>query len=761
MRVLYVEDDPADADLTRRGLDHVAPKIELSIARSEAEAMQCLTHYQDYDLMLTDLRLPDGSGFALLAYVREKELPLAVVMITGQGDEAIAVAMLKAGADDYVVKRQNYLARLPVVLESALDRYHTEAARRSRPLKVLYAEQDLNEIELTRQHFIAHAPHIQLEIVRTLEEVLLRLPSEASSVEFDALMLDYRLHSLNALDVLKELRQVRGLVLPIVLVTGHGDEEVAAQALRLGASDYVVKSTGYLFQLPSVLENAYHHSQLKQEQAALLASEERFRALIENSADGVVLVGSEGKLHYVSPSAQRVSGYDEEEWKARPIFDIIHAEDVTKTVTMFNDLLQHPGEVAFNELRFRHKTQGWKWAEINAVNSLDEPAVRGIIVHIRDISERKLAEARIHRQLQRLDALRMIDMAINTSMDLRVTLAILVDHIIAQLETDAADIFLFDPASQLLKFSAGQGFRTQIVANKTSMRLGEKFVGLVASERRTIVIESGIEQQSPPKMAEFCSEEGFKSYFGTPLIAKGEVKGVLEIFRRLPFQPDDEWISFVETLAGQAAIAIDNAELFEDLQRANVDLTLAYDTTLEGWVRALDLRDKEIEGHTQRVAEMTVCLAREMGMDDSKLIHVRRGALLHDIGKIAIADSILHKKGELTEDEWVVMRQHPAYANDLLSPISYLKYALEIPYLHHEKWDGTGYPQGLKGDQIPLAARIFAVIDVWDALSHDRHYRPAWQKEKVIAYIRSMSGSHFDPAVVAKFLLLIDGFLND
>jgi PAS domain S-box-containing protein/putative nucleotidyltransferase with HDIG domain len=756
MRVLYVEDDPIDADLTRRELSRAEPKIELSIVRSEAETLQCLEQYQNYDLMLTDLRLPDGSGFELLAHVREKGLPLAVVMITGQGDEATAVAMLKAGADDYVVKRQGYLSRLPVVLESALVRYRTEAEKRSRPLKVLYAEQDLKEIELTRQHFNAHAPHIQLDIVRSLDEVLARLPTETSDAEFDALMLDHRLHSLNALDVLKDLRQVRGLELPIVLVTGHGDEEVAAQALRLGASDYVVKSPGYLFQLPGVLENAYHHSQLKREQAALIASEKRFRALIEDSTDGIVLVNVEGKLSYVSPSTQRVSGYEETEWMGKPVFEIVYADDVAKAVAMFTDLLQRPGEEASIELRFRHKSSGWKWAEVTALNSLNEPAVQGIVVHFRDISERKLAEERIHRQVQRLDALRTIDIAINTSMDLRVTLTILVDHVIDQLDADAADIFLFDAASQWLMFSAGQGFRTHIIADKTRVRLGVKFAGLVASERRTIVIESGIEKQSPPEMAEFCAEEGFKSYFGTPLVAKGEVKGVLEIFKRESFQPDDEWISFMETLAGQAAIAIDNAEMFEELQRANVDLTLAYDTTLEGWVRALDLRDKEIEGHTQRVAEMTVLLAREMGMPDSELMHVRRGALLHDIGKIAIADNILHKQDELTEEEWVVMQQHPVCAYELLAPISFLKNALDIPFSHHEKWDGTGYPQGLKGEQIPLAARIFAVIDVWDALSHDRHYRSAWEKGKVLSYIRAMSGSHFDPAVVAKFMLVVN-----
>jgi cyclic di-GMP phosphodiesterase len=191
-----------------------------------------------------------------------------------------------------------------------------------------------------------------------------------------------------------------------------------------------------------------------------------------------------------------------------------------------------------------------------------------------------------------------------------------------------------------------------------------------------------------------------------------------------------------------------------DLQRLNVELTRAYDTTLEGWSRALDLRDKETEGHSQRVTEMTVRLARAMGMGEEELVHVRRGALLHDIGKMGIPDSILLKPALLTEEQTAIMRRHPVYAYELLSPIEYLRPALDIPYCHHEKWDGTGYPRGLAGEAIPLAARIFAVVDVWDALRSDRPYRPGWSEARVREHIRSLTGTHFDPKVVA---VVLDG----
>lgn len=185
-------------------------------------------------------------------------------------------------------------------------------------------------------------------------------------------------------------------------------------------------------------------------------------------------------------------------------------------------------------------------------------------------------------------------------------------------------------------------------------------------------------------------------------------------------------------------------------------LIQSYDTTLEGWSRAMDLRDKETAGHTQRVTDLTVGIAHAMGLDESTVVNMRRGALLHDIGKLGIPDKILLKPGKLTDEEWVIMRKHPLFAYEMLLPIDFLKSALDIPYCHHEKWDGTGYPRGLKGEEIPLAARIFAVTDVWDAMRSDRPYREGLSTEEVCDYIRSQSGKHFDPKIIEAFLGLLD-----
>jgi HD-GYP domain-containing protein (c-di-GMP phosphodiesterase class II) len=250
-------------------------------------------------------------------------------------------------------------------------------------------------------------------------------------------------------------------------------------------------------------------------------------------------------------------------------------------------------------------------------------------------------------------------------------------------------------------------------------------------------------------------EEGYLFYLAEPLIAKGRVRGVLELFGREPFDPNEEWGDFLDALAHQAATAVDNALVFDELQRSNVELSLAYDSALESWSKVLEQRDKETDGHTQRVTELTLSLARAFKIETGRLVHIRRGSILHDIGKMRISDRILLKNGPLTPDEWAIIRTHPLLTYELLSPIPYLRPALTIPYCHHERWDGSGYPRGLRGEQIPLEARIFAVADVWDSLTSNRPFRRAWPQKKAIRYIREQSGRHFDPKVVQAFLRLV------
>ncbi|HEX2981590.1 MAG TPA: HD domain-containing phosphohydrolase [Anaerolineaceae bacterium] len=379
---------------------------------------------------------------------------------------------------------------------------------------------------------------------------------------------------------------------------------------------------------------------------------------------------------------------------------------------------------------------------------------------IADIGANAIHRAALFEQtqarLKRLSALHAVDMAITSSLDLQVTLNILLDQIIAQMNVDASDILLLNPETQMLEYAAGRGFSSPKV-QQTRLHLGEPFAGEVALNRRSLLMTDVVKTTGSTFPV---SSDDFLAYFAEPLIAKGQVKGVLELFHRTKMAPDQEWLEFLHALATQAAIAIDNTELFNTLQRTNDELTLAYDATIEGWSRALELRDRESEGHSERVTDLTLRIARMMGVKDQDLSHYRRGVLLHDIGKMAIPEEILMKPGPLTKDEWDMMRLHPRYAYELLYPVPFLRRAVDIPYCHHERWDGSGYPRGLRGEAIPFPARVFAVVDVWDALRSPRPYRVAWPDEQAETYLRAKSGIQFDPKVVETFFDIINGRNN-
>lgn len=389
------------------------------------------------------------------------------------------------------------------------------------------------------------------------------------------------------------------------------------------------------------------------------------------------------------------------------------------------------------------------------------PFDKTILPHLSTLAELAalaLDRAALHQetqtQLHRLTTLHDIDTTINASVDIRLTFDMVLGYLLDELDMDAAVTMRLANEMNQLTPIAMRGFRfTDAVRN---VRIGEGLAGRVALERRTLVI-TNLHTSGETVFSELIRKERFQTFIGIPLLTKGRLKGVLEIFARHPFRPSDEWLAYAETIAARLAIALDNYELFDELQRSNTELRLAYDATIEGWSRALELRDIETKGHADRVTRLTMQLVQQMNVPMDEWVHIRRGALLHDIGKLGIPDSILFKPGPLNDEEWEIMRRHPVYAYEMLAPINYLRPALDIPYSHHENWDGSGYPRGLKGTEIPLAARIFAVVDVYDALTSDRPYRPAWSHEKAMDYIRAESGRHFDPKVVTAFEILMSG----
>jgi len=458
-------------------------------------------------------------------------------------------------------------------------------------------------------------------------------------------------------------------------------------------------------------------------------------------------------LEYASKGCYALTGYPVDDLIMNHVTaygDLIYPDDREMVWINIQNafVLQKSFELVY---RIHTRNRQIKWVrELGVCASGDNGDRQLLEGFITDITDWKVAEEQIQRQVCRFQALRAIDTAISAGPDLQFTLGIVLEQIMSQLSVDAAAILLYHPETQGLVYEATRGFRTDSVLH-SRLRMGKGFAGRAAQTQKTIHIPDLSVMNEDENQPLPIEAEGFKIYYGVPLIAKGSVKGVLEIFLRTdrPVEPDR--LEFLEALAGQAAIAVDNSSLFEQLQDSNTELSIAYDATLEGWAKALELRDRETVGHAHRVIEMTLRVADRIGIRSESLQHIRRGALLHDIGKMGIPDSILLKPGPLTPSEWEIMRQHPVHAYEMLKTIDYLQPALEIPYCHHEKWDGNGYPRGLKGKNIPISARIFAVVDVWDALTSDRPYRCAWPEHLALEYIHMESGRHFDPQVVNAF----------
>ncbi|MBN8579934.1 MAG: GAF domain-containing protein [Anaerolineae bacterium] len=361
-------------------------------------------------------------------------------------------------------------------------------------------------------------------------------------------------------------------------------------------------------------------------------------------------------------------------------------------------------------------------------------------------------------QRERMEALVGVGSVINSSLGLKRVLDEVMDTLIVLMKAERGFLMLRDESGD---------FRVQIARDTKHNDLPADAFAISKSIVRQ-VLEKGeailtTNAKDDPRFGQQASVAAYQllSILCAPLKVKDTLIGVLYVDNRAQsgiFHTDE--LSLISTFANQAAVAIENARLFDGLQESNEELQIAYRATLEGWVRALDLRDKETEGHTKRVTALTEELARKMGVDDASLVHIERGALLHDIGKMAIPDGILLKPAALTPEERILIQKHPVYAYEMLNPIKFLHPALDIPYCHHEKWDGTGYPRGLSREDIPLAARIFAVVDVWDALVSDRPYRKGLKPADVKEKIREDAGKHFDPQVVDAFLGLDDKVLR-
>ena len=473
----------------------------------------------------------------------------------------------------------------------------------------------------------------------------------------------------------------------------------------------------------------------------------RLAQVVEQVQVSVGITDLSGNLVYANPFFEKVSGYSKKELlgqNPRVLKSGFQGDAFYKR--LWDTIIAGK---TWNDRVINKDKDGVTYYEDAIIFPIKSP--QGEIINFatvkREVSAEVAAQEKIEHQFSRLKSLHLIDGTILSSVDLSLTLDVVLDEAMKELEFDAVDLLVFDAEHESFSCLSRLGFDTDAL-EFTNLSLGQGLAGQAALTGEMIHVNDFEKLlEISPKL----KSEGFVSYYGIPLMARGQLKGVMEIFFRKAFTPDDDWLGFLDAISRQAAIAIESFQLFDGLHAKNVELRVAYEATLEGWVRGLEMHDVETEGHSRRVVDMTLRLAKRLGYAGEELEHIRRGALLHDIGKLGIPKSILNKNGPLTLVERALINQHTIYARDMLVDIPHLQPALEIPYSHHEKWDGSGYPLGLQGDDIPLPARIFAIIDVYDALIMDRSYRPAWEREKVLDYLKEESGVHFDPNVVDAF----------
>jgi len=544
-----------------------------------------------------------------------------------------------------------------------------------------------------------------------------------------------------------------------ILVT---DWIVASMALPF--TEHTIQSSkGLVFVLMTTLlvywlaRRAVLQSEHEALQETLQATERVFRSTLNTLGEAVVLEDpSSGNIIEFNPAAENIFGYDHAEVIGKSM-ELLHVDrqSYEHFVALSQpELTQHA--VFRGDYRMKRR-DGAIIETTQCVSKIQGGGGErgGVLSIVRDITEQRAAQRHQKVLLERIACLYRIDQAILSQSALKIVLRQVAQETRAALAVDAASILVKKEPQHRLETGASVGF-ANTVSEDACLRLDEGVVGCALMQRKPITIPDIQSEEIEFARREMARAEGFHGYACCPIIIKGHFEGVLEVFKREAVAPDSSELEFLQSLAAQTAIAIDNVTAFTQLQTSNEKLLLAYDSSIEGWSRALDCRDKETEGHSQRVTEITVELARRAGVEESHLKYVRWGSLLHDIGKMGVPDSILLKPGKLTDDEWQIIRHHPEIARDLLRPIKHLAQAIDIPYCHHEKWDGSGYPRGLKGEDIPQAARIFAVVDIWDALRSDRPYRKGWSKEAVLAHLKQIAGSHLDPEYVDIFCDAVD-----
>ncbi|MCX8061726.1 MAG: PAS domain S-box protein [Anaerolineales bacterium] len=619
-------------------------------------------------------------------------------------------------------------------------------------LTILMVEDNFDHIELARRAFEFACSGDQFFACCTVKETLEWLQNHQA----DVIIADLHLPDGSGLELL-EHPAINGN-LPAVIITNQGDEARAVQAIQRGALDYLVKGAETFLRIPLVAHRVYEQWRVieakKEAEEKLRQHEILLNGILQGTRDGYLLIDVGGKFLEVNRAYANLLGYSPEELIGKTIADV-EAVQTAEQIAAIVETIRHQGSALFETLH-RHRDGHLIDVEVS-MTYLPEQGGR-MVAFVRDVSERiamqnalRQAKDHIERQLGEMTILRNIDLAITAHHDSQKIIQILLEQV-SQLQGILGACLLIrnsHESSWRLQASLPKGVDCQ--TDHLPYWLQVELEQLVLhSQPRFVQLDSSA-TSALPALFSTCASLAI-----LPLIKHQQLSGSMLLFAAPANFFDAEWSDFAKAIATQTTIGLENAHLYEALSQKHQELLEAYQATLEAWSRTLEIRDKDTQGHTHRVVEISLKLAQAFGLAEEELEVLRRGAMLHDIGKIQVPDTILLKPSKLDESEWEIMRQHPLYAREMIQGIRILEEAVDIPLYHHERWDGEGYPYGLKGEEIPFSARLFAVADVWDALTSDCPYRPAWTKEAAVEYIRKQAGFQFDPRVVEVFLRLLE-----
>jgi len=773
IRILLAEHDDADANRLESALHNISDiSMECERIRSFKEIANFSTS-ESFDGILLNLELPDFSGSDLLKSIKEIFPEIPVVVLVKADEDQKALKDIRQGAQGFIRLNTLNIDEVAVVIYQAFERQNAlnEVKESQRQLANLVSNlpgivyRCLNDPDWTMEYIsqgcLALTGHIKEEFTSgkaiSFNEII---HSDDRQIVWD--------------EIQKAIKKGKHYQIEYRIRTKEGEEKwVWEQGNAVIDSHSVVHLEGFitditdnrmrdfqthgLISIGNILRNTVRRSDFSQNvlekiqelfhtrSAAILTMIDREYAVRLESATGTweSFIGKEMDvkdcISYKAIKENKIIIYDRNSNQKKL------CQGFASEISRFKAIIP---------LYINKKVLGMLVAgRDDKFTDRDVDVFKTIADMVASALERTNLYHRTEKQLKRLESLHAIDQAITAINDIQVVNKIILEQVCKELEPDAANILILNSATNVLEYFGAVGFMDAKIRD-IRIPLTTSIAGKVLLENKGYAI-SDLEQDPLWFIRKNMQVENFKAYFASPLSIKGQAIGVLEVFFRKCFNPDGEWQNFFEVLATQAAVAYDSFRKFSELQKIQQNMVSSFRSTIETWSKSLELHDIESHGHIRRVTNETLKLAKDLGISDLELPNIERGALLHDIGKIGIMDEILLKKGALSEEEWGEIKRHPTIARDLLSNVKLLEDAMDIPYSHHENWDGSGYPQGVKGENIPLSARIFAVVETYDALISDRPYRKAWSHKEAIEYLIEQKGKKFDPVVVDRFLSII------